>query len=93
MAPLEEHRRGDGAADTAAVETLRIQLRPASNRFKRVNEAEGDVAAFSAVLQQYVKAAEITRTRLYLETMSEILPTDPKKRPAKPDPVIFSVKI
>jgi membrane protease subunit HflK len=43
-------------------------------RFKRVNEAEGDVAAFSAVLQQYVKAPEITRTRLYLETMSEILP-------------------
>jgi membrane protease subunit HflK len=53
-------------------------------RFKRVNEAEGDVAAFSAVLQQYVKAAEITRTRLYLETMSEILPTDPKTRAAKP---------
>jgi len=43
-------------------------------RFKRVNEAEGDVAAFSAVLQQYVKAPEITRTRLYLETMGEVLP-------------------
>jgi membrane protease subunit HflK len=43
-------------------------------RFKRVNEAEGDVAAFSAVLQQYVKAPEITRIRLYLETMGEILP-------------------
>ena len=43
-------------------------------RFKRVNEAEGDVTAFSAVLQQYVKASEVTRTRLYLETMSEILP-------------------
>ena len=43
-------------------------------RFKRVNEAEGDVAAFSAVLQEYVKAPEITRTRLYLETVSEILP-------------------
>src|SRR5258705_2294164 len=43
-------------------------------RFKRVNEAEGDVAAFSAVLQEYVKAPEITRTRLYLETMSESLP-------------------
>ena len=43
-------------------------------RFKRVNEAEGDVAAFSAVLQEYIKAPEITRTRLYLETMSESLP-------------------
>ena len=48
-------------------------------RFKRVNEAEGDVAAFSAVLQHYVKAPEITRTRLYLETMSEILPQTGQK--------------
>jgi len=48
-------------------------------RFKRVNEAEGDVAAFTAVLQQYVKAPEITRTRLYLETMSEILPLTGQK--------------
>jgi membrane protease subunit HflK len=48
-------------------------------RFKRVNEAEGDVAAFSAVLQQYSKAPEITRTRLYLETMSDILPQTGQK--------------
>src|SRR6201984_768562 len=43
-------------------------------RFKRVNEAEGDVASFNAVLAQYVKAPEVTRTRLYLETMGEVLP-------------------
>src|ERR1700730_9728062 len=48
-------------------------------RFKRVNEAEGDVAAFSAVLREYVKAPEITRTRIYLETMSEILPQTGQK--------------
>ncbi|MBV9106240.1 MAG: FtsH protease activity modulator HflK [Verrucomicrobia bacterium] len=48
-------------------------------RFKRVNEAEGDVAAFTAVLQQYVKAPEITRVRLYLETMGEILPQTGQK--------------
>jgi membrane protease subunit HflK len=48
-------------------------------RFKRVNEAEGDVAAFTAVLQQYIKAPEITRTRLYLETMSEVLPQTGQK--------------
>ena len=39
-----------------------------------MNEAEGDVASFSAMLAQYTKAPEITRTRLYLETMGEILP-------------------
>lgn len=41
---------------------------------KRVNEAEGDVAAFEALLIEYTAAPEITRRRLYLETMSEILP-------------------
>src|SRR6266850_721909 len=44
-------------------------------RFKRVNEAEGDVASFNAMLGQYVKAPEITRTRLYLETMGDVLPS------------------
>jgi membrane protease subunit HflK len=41
---------------------------------KRVNEAEGDVARFKALLEQYEKAPEITRQRLYLETMAEVIP-------------------
>ncbi|WP_411825636.1 FtsH protease activity modulator HflK [Luteolibacter sp. AS25] len=41
---------------------------------KRVNEAEGDVASFEALLVEYSADPEITRRRLYLETMSEILP-------------------
>jgi membrane protease subunit HflK len=43
-------------------------------RFKRVNEAEGDVAAFRMLLEQYRKAPEVTRTRLYLETMGTVFP-------------------
>jgi membrane protease subunit HflK len=43
-------------------------------RQKRVNEALGDVAAFNAQLEQYTKAPQVTRTRLYLETMKEVLP-------------------
>ena len=43
-------------------------------RFKRINEAEGDAAAFSAVLEQYVKAPEVTRARIYLETLGEVIP-------------------
>ena len=43
-------------------------------RFKRINEAEGDIASFNAVLEQYSKAPQITRTRLYLETMADVLP-------------------
>jgi len=41
---------------------------------KRVNEAEGDVAAFEALLTEYARAPAITRQRIYLETMSQILP-------------------
>jgi len=41
---------------------------------QRVNEAEGEVAAFNALLAEYVKAPEVTRRRLYLETMAEVLP-------------------
>ena len=48
-------------------------------RFKRVNEAQGDVASFSAILAEYVKAPEITRTRLYLETMGDVLPATGEK--------------
>jgi len=43
-------------------------------RFKRVLEAEGDASAFTQILQQYLKAPEITRTRLYLETLGDVLP-------------------
>lgn len=41
---------------------------------KRVNEAEGDVALFNAVFAQYQKAPEVTRQRIYLETMGAVLP-------------------
>jgi membrane protease subunit HflK len=41
---------------------------------KRVNEAEGDVASFESLLVEFSAAPEITRRRLYLETMSEVLP-------------------
>ncbi|MGH7980714.1 MAG: protease modulator HflK, partial [Limisphaerales bacterium] len=44
------------------------------NAAQRVNEANGDAAYFDDVLAQYVKAPDVTRRRLYLETMAEILP-------------------
>jgi|TARA_B100001964_G_scaffold240941_1_gene312088 membrane protease subunit HflK len=39
---------------------------------KRVNEAKGAVSRFTQVFEEYTKAPEITRQRIYLETMSEI---------------------
>jgi membrane protease subunit HflK len=41
-------------------------------RDQTIARAEGDVARFDAVLQQYRKAPQVTRKRLYLETMSQI---------------------
>lgn len=40
----------------------------------RINRGKGDVARFNALLAEYEKAPEVTRQRLYLETMQEILP-------------------
>jgi len=41
---------------------------------ERVNEAEGDVARFNAILKQYGSAKEVTRTRMYVETLKNMLP-------------------
>lgn len=42
-------------------------------RARVVNEAEGEASRFTAVLTEYAKAPEVTRKRLYLETMEEVL--------------------
>ena len=41
---------------------------------QRVNRAEGDVQRFDALLTEYLKSPDITKRRLYLETLSEVLP-------------------
>jgi membrane protease subunit HflK len=41
---------------------------------RRVNEARGDGEKFNAQLAEYLKAPEITRQRLYYETIAEVLP-------------------
>ena len=41
---------------------------------QRINEAEGDAARFRAVFEEYLKAPEVTRRRIYLETLHEVLP-------------------
>ena len=43
-------------------------------RLKRINEAEGDVARFNALLSEYIKAPEVTRRRIYIETLQDVLP-------------------
>ena len=43
-------------------------------RLKRINEAEGDASRFTAVFEEYKKAPEVTRRRIYIETLQEVLP-------------------
>ena len=57
--------RGEADRTIAKAEGYAIQ---------RVNSAKGDVARFNALLAEYQKAPDVTRRRLYLETMQDILP-------------------
>ncbi|MHA6262662.1 FtsH protease activity modulator HflK [Arenibacterium sp. CAU 1754] len=54
-------------------EAAQIMEEAEGYRARVVNEAQGEASRFSAVLEEYLKAPEVTRKRLYLETMEEVL--------------------
>jgi membrane protease subunit HflK len=56
--------RGNAAQTLQQAEGYRAQV---------VNAATGEASRFTAVQQEYVKAPEVTRERLYLETMEDVL--------------------
>jgi len=56
--------RGQAAQTLEEAEAYRAQV---------VNQAQGEASRFSAVLAEYEKAPEVTRKRLYLETMEQVL--------------------
>jgi len=41
---------------------------------ERVNNADGEAARFTALYNEFVKAPEVTKRRIYLETMSNVIP-------------------
>lgn len=45
----------------------------------RINRARGDAAAFDSLLEAYRRAPEVTRRRIYLETMQAVLPRVKRK--------------
>ncbi|MEO8277348.1 MAG: FtsH protease activity modulator HflK [Thermoanaerobaculia bacterium] len=45
----------------------------------RVNRSEGDAARFVALYKEYKKAPEVTRKRIYLETLARVLPKAGRK--------------
>ncbi|MFV0302922.1 MAG: FtsH protease activity modulator HflK [Paracoccus sp. (in: a-proteobacteria)] len=56
--------RGEAAAQLEQAEAYRAQA---------VNVAEGEAARFNSVYEEYVKAPDVTRRRMYLETMERVL--------------------
>jgi membrane protease subunit HflK len=41
---------------------------------ERVNQSRGEATRFNSIFKEYIKAPEVTRQRIYLETMNDILP-------------------
>mgnify|MGYP003632626545 CR=1 FL=1 len=41
---------------------------------ERVNNADGEAARFTALYNEFIKAPEVTKRRVYLETMSTVIP-------------------
>ena len=56
--------RGEAAQALEKAEGYRAQV---------VNAATGEASRFGAILNEYLKAPEVTRKRMYLETMEEVL--------------------
>ena len=56
--------RGEAAQAMETAEAYRAQV---------VNGATGEASRFGAILNEYRKAPEVTRKRMYLETMEEVL--------------------
>ena len=46
---------------------------------ERVNKAEGDASRFNALYEEYRKAPVVTRKRIYLETLAQVLPRIERK--------------
>ena len=66
-----EYNRVIPRASGEAEQTL---LQAEGYALDRINRAQGDSARFIAVHEEYLQAPDVTRRRLYLETMQRILP-------------------
>lgn len=60
--------------ERAAAEAAEIREAAEAYRQARIIEARGESARFESLLVEYLGAPEVTRRRLYLETLEEILP-------------------
>jgi modulator of FtsH protease HflK len=66
-----EYNREIPKAKGAALQTIQ---EAEGYALDRVNRAQGDASLFTSIYQAYRSAPDVTRTRMYLETMNEVLP-------------------
>lgn len=70
-------READGYANRVTAqargEAAQVLEEAESYRAQVVNEAEGEASRFTAVLGEYQQAPEVTRRRLYIETLEKVL--------------------
>lgn len=70
----EATKRANQQIPRAEGEAQRLVSEAQGYATERVNRAYGETARFNAMLREYSAVPEVTRARLYLETMAEILP-------------------
>lgn len=58
----------------AEAESDRIIQEAEAGKQKRINEANGQVARFNSMYQEFVKYPEVTKKRMFYEAMEEVLP-------------------
>ncbi|MCB1517431.1 MAG: FtsH protease activity modulator HflK [Hyphomicrobiaceae bacterium] len=77
---FQDEARRDANTRLGAARGQAAQIREEAAAYKDqvVKEAEGEAARFISVYEQYAKAPDVTRTRLYLETMEQVLGTSNK---------------
>ncbi|MCC5874747.1 MAG: FtsH protease activity modulator HflK [Candidatus Sumerlaeia bacterium] len=68
-----EKRRNQRVPRTEG-QALQLMAEAEGYAAERVNRAKGETARFTAILQEYRQAPEVTRKRLYLEMIDEVLP-------------------
>lgn len=70
----EAQKRVNQEIPNAEGQALRMIAEAQGYATERVNRARGESVRFTAVLSEYQRVPEVTRSRLYLETLVEVLP-------------------
>jgi membrane protease subunit HflK len=71
---VRRHRRANDQIPRARGEASQTVSSARNYKQQRIAEAVGNTTRFLALLTEYQKAPEVTRSRLYLDSMEKILP-------------------